>query len=110
MRRAGGTRGPTDIALILIVEAILFLAFAGGSAWYFTWFTGKHGGTPGKLILRLKVVGSNGAPLTYARAFSRFWGMILSLLCCYIGVIMVAFDDEKRALHDRLCDSRVVKQ
>ena len=25
-----------------------------------------------------------------------------------IGYIMVAFDEEKRALHDRICDTRVI--
>jgi hypothetical protein len=29
-------------------------------------------------------------------------------LACSIGFIMAGFDDEKRALHDRMCDTRVV--
>jgi hypothetical protein len=27
---------------------------------------------------------------------------------CYIGYIMVAFDQEKRSLHDHICNTRVV--
>jgi uncharacterized RDD family membrane protein YckC len=27
----------------------------------------------------------------------------------YIGYIMAGFDDEKRTLHDRICDTRVIK-
>jgi uncharacterized RDD family membrane protein YckC len=27
----------------------------------------------------------------------------------FIGYLMAAFDDQKRALHDRICDTRVVR-
>lgn len=110
MRRSGGSYGGMNIMLILSLEGIFFLIIFGLSAWYFTWFTVKRGATPGKLLLHLKVVRADGVPLTYARAFGRLCGLILSFVCCYIGVIMVGFDDEKRALHDRLCDTCVVKQ
>jgi uncharacterized RDD family membrane protein YckC len=38
----------------------------------------------------------------------RFSAEILSGLIFYIGYIMVAFDSEKRALHDRICNTRVI--
>jgi hypothetical protein len=34
---------------------------------------------------------------------------LLSSLTLAIGYIMAAFDDEKRSLHDRICDTRVIR-
>jgi len=33
---------------------------------------------------------------------------MVSGLACYIGYIIVAFDDQKRALHDHMCNTRVI--
>jgi uncharacterized RDD family membrane protein YckC len=76
---------------------------------YTTFFLGKFGATPGKMALGLKVIRSDGGRITYGRAVGRFFGEYLSGLILGIGYIMVAFDEEKRALHDHICDTRVVK-
>jgi len=76
---------------------------------YYVFFHGRFGATPGKMALRLKVIRSDGSPLTYGRAFGRYFGDMLSQITLYIGYIMAAFDDEKRALHDRICDTRVIR-
>lgn len=75
---------------------------------YQTFFLGRYGATPGKMLLRLKVVRPDGSPLTYWRSFGRFWASMVSYLTCYIGYIIAAFDDEKRALHDHICSTRVI--
>lgn len=75
---------------------------------YATFFVGKFGGTPGKLALGLLVVRADCSRVSYGRAFGRFFAEFLSGLILCIGYIMAAFDDEKRALHDRICDTRVV--
>ena len=76
---------------------------------YTIFFLGSYGATPGKMALGLKVVRSDGSKITYGRAFGRYWADILSSLTLSIGYIIAAFDEEKRALHDRICDTRVVK-
>ncbi len=76
---------------------------------YVTWFVGRFGATPGKMALGLKIVKPDGDDLTYMQAFGRFWGEMLSSIIMGIGYLMVAFDDEKRALHDRICTTRVVR-
>lgn len=72
-------------------------------------FVGKFGATPGKMVLRLRIVRADGSPVSYGRAAGRFFAEWLSAIILNIGYIMAGFDDEKRALHDRLCDTRVVK-
>ena len=45
-----------------------------------------------------------------ARAAIRFFGLLLSDLTMYIGYMMVAFDPQRRALHDYIADTRVIKR
>ena len=77
---------------------------------YTVFFLGKFGATPGKMVCKLKVVLPNGSPIGYGRAFGRVLAEILSQLVLYIGYIIAAFDSEKRALHDHICGTRVVKR
>jgi uncharacterized RDD family membrane protein YckC len=75
---------------------------------YSTFFIGKFGATPGKMAVKIKVIRSDGAPVSFGRAFGRYWANLLSGMICYVGYIIAAFDAEKRSLHDRICDTRVV--
>jgi len=78
-------------------------------ACYEVFFVGKMGATPGKMALGLKVVRPNGMPVDLPRAFGRYFAKMLSAIILFIGYIMAGFDAEKRALHDMICDTRVVK-
>ncbi len=89
------------------ISTLLSLCIAIG---YETFFTGKWGATIGKMACGLKVVTPEGDKVTYSRAFGRYFAKIVSSLILLIGYIMAAFDDEKRALHDRICDTRVVRK
>jgi uncharacterized RDD family membrane protein YckC len=82
----------------------LLIAFA-----YEVFCVGRFGGTPGKLLLRMRIVRSDSSRLTYPRAAIRFFGKMLSDLTMYIGYIMVGFDSQRRALHDYIADTRVIK-
>src|SRR5262249_33700407 len=95
---------------------------AGPPAWFFLlefgfiamrfgyeiFFLGKYGATPGKMVCKLRVVSADGTRFGYGRAAGRTFAEMLSGMICYIGYIMVAFDGEKRALHDHICSTRVV--
>jgi len=71
-------------------------------------FVGKWGATPGKMILKLKIVTPEGGPISYLRALARFLCYFIDNLTFLIGYIIAAFDPEKRALHDRICNTRVI--
>jgi uncharacterized RDD family membrane protein YckC len=68
----------------------------------------RFGGTLGKLICRIRVVTAQGARLSYGHAFLRALAQWVSLLPCGMGYVLVAFDREKRALHDFICNTRVI--
>ncbi len=70
---------------------------------------GKYGATLGKMACGLKVVMPDGSPVSTGRAFGRYLAEIVSGLILYIGYIMAGFDDEKRALHDHIASTRVIR-
>ncbi len=108
-----GRRG-VDLDLLhgplVAVWAITVLVQIAIQAGYNTVFVGKYAATPGKMVCGLKVVLSDGGKVSYLRALGRFWAEMVSGIILYIGYLMAAWDDEKRALHDHMCNTRVVKK
>lgn len=104
---SGGEPSPLQIAMILLGYALVFVFSLG----YSVWFLARYGATPGKMALGLKVVTPEGGSITLGKAFARFFAELLSGMVCYIGYIMVAFDkEERKALHDILCNTRVIRK
>ena len=92
-----------------IAPTLLQFGFLFVQMGYEVLFLGKYGATPGKMACGLKVVTSDGGKISYGRAVGRFFAQILSGLTCYIGYIIAGFDTpQKRALHDHICNTRVV--
>jgi uncharacterized RDD family membrane protein YckC len=87
----------------------IYLVLFGVSLAYDIYFLTQKGATPGKMAMGLKVITANGGPITAGRAIGRYFARLVSQIILYIGFIMAGFDDEKRALHDRLCDTRVIR-
>jgi uncharacterized RDD family membrane protein YckC len=76
---------------------------------YFTFFVGSCGQSPGKMLFRLKVVRVDGQEMTYGRALVRSLCWILSLLPFGLGFLMIAWTRHKRALHDMLAGTSVIR-
>jgi uncharacterized RDD family membrane protein YckC len=76
---------------------------------YFTWFHGISGQTPGKMLLRLRVIGANGKPITPGTAFLRWTGYLLSGLVFFSGFLWIAFDRRKQGWHDKIALTLVVR-
>lgn len=88
--------------LVLICYEVLMLKYRGA--------------TLGKMACGLKVVRADGSSLGWGVSFGRFfmWNIVTSgipyvnSILMLISGIMAGTDSEKRALHDRVCDTRVV--
>lgn len=65
--------------------------------------------TVGKKILNLKVTDEAGNRISFARATGRHFAKYLSAMILFIGYIMAAFTDRKRALHDSIAGTLVRK-
>jgi uncharacterized RDD family membrane protein YckC len=77
---------------------------------YQVWLTSRFGGTLGKLALGLRVITVKGENLSLGHSVGRYFAQYVSGVILGIGYIMAAFDEEKRALHDRICNTRVIKK
>src|SRR4030095_6894367 len=68
------------------------------------------GGQPlGKMALQIKVVSMDGGPLTFGQAAGRYFATFLSAIILCIGFIMAGIRTDKRALHDLLAGTRVIR-
>lgn len=103
--RSGSGQVPAAFQALQLLFNLGYLALRVS---YEIFFLGKYGATPGKMACGLQVITADGGKLSYGRAAGRAFAEILSGLICYIGYIIAAFDDEKRALHDHICNTRVV--
>lgn len=79
------------------------------SGLYQTLFVGWRGQTPGKILLKLKIVRTSGAEVGYGRAFLRWLGRILSFFLFGVGFLMIAFTKERQGLHDKIARTYVIR-
>ncbi|MGD9371632.1 MAG: RDD family protein, partial [Desulfobacterales bacterium] len=103
------TSPENPFAIMSFIPVLILLQYAIPAA-YDTWFVGKYGATPGKMACKLKVVVADRSRVSFLRAFGRHFAKWLSSMILLIGFIMAAFDDEKRTLHDRVCETRVIRR
>jgi uncharacterized RDD family membrane protein YckC len=104
------TRSRPDILQMLALEGRLVLVNLVLAGAYDIWMVGRFGATLGKLALQLRIVRGDGGKVSYGRALGRHCAKYLSSFTLCIGYIMAGIDEEKRSLHDRICDTRVIKK
>ena len=68
------------------------------------------GTTIGKRSMNLDVVKSDGGRCGFWQALGRTLASVLSLLLLGVGYLMVAFREDKRALHDLMASTVVIKR
>ncbi|NMC57810.1 MAG: zinc-ribbon domain-containing protein [Candidatus Methanofastidiosa archaeon] len=78
---------------------------------YIVYFEGGKGATPGKMVMKLKVIGTDGRmPIGYGTAVIRWIGKIISAVVLLLGYIWILFDAEKQGWHDKIANTFVVKE
>ncbi len=75
--------------------------------WYF--WTQQDGQTPGKRLMNLRVVKTDGSPLSDTDAIVRYIGYYINTFVFMIGWIWALFDDRGQGLHDKLAGTVVVR-
>jgi uncharacterized RDD family membrane protein YckC len=115
IRTQGAASNPA-LAGMAAFGAVFFLCYFVVLICYEVLFLRYRGATPGKMACGLRVVRANGSSLGWGAAIGRFvmWNVVtgaipyLNFILMLISGIMAGTDGEKRALHDRVCDTRVV--
>jgi uncharacterized RDD family membrane protein YckC len=74
------------------------------------WFWKKYLGTPGKMILRLRVVDAKtGQALSTPQAIGRYLGYYVSAIPFLLGFFWIGIDKRKQGFHDKLAGTVVVR-
>ncbi len=77
---------------------------------YYGWFNQNKGATPGKLLMGLRVANAeDGTRIGYVRSFCREISKIFSFGLLFIGVFIAVFRKDKRALHDLMCGTKILR-
>lgn len=116
IRTQGTVSTNPAVAGIAAFGAVFFLCYFVVLTCYEVLFLRYRGATPGKMACGLKVVRSDGSSLGWGASIGRFvmWNVVtsaipyLNFILMLVSGIMAGSDGEKRALHDRVCDTRVV--
>ena len=94
----GEVSGSTGVSTVLgIVYYVYF------------WSSYGKGQTLGSRALNIRVVKTDGSYLDLLGAFLRYIGLVISVICLFIGVIWAAFDVQKQGWHDKIAGTYVVK-
>jgi uncharacterized RDD family membrane protein YckC len=98
-----GNAGPL---MLLLTLAGAFLTTA-----YFVVFHGMDGQTVGKRVFHLRVVGADRQRISYRRALLRWIGTVgLGVASIGLGILWIVWSREKRAWHDFLARTWVVRE
>jgi len=100
-----GTAGALVSAMIAIASILLSLL-------YFPYFWQKSGRTPGMRIFGIRVVRDrDGGPVTWGSAILRYIGFFIDTIVfgIPIGYLWVFFDKRRRAWHDLIGGTVVIK-
>ena len=87
----------------------VFIGFSVTLLYFTLFWSSKFQGTPGKIVLGLKIVDVNGNKISYFTALIRYISTIISSLFLGIGYLLIIFDGKKQALHDKLASTYVIK-
>lgn len=98
---------PPPTGLLILIGCFYLFSFSLQII-YPAYFVAKHGATWGKMALGLAVVNEDGSRVTGGRSIGRAFAELLNQFTCAIGYIIAGFDEEKRALHDHICSTRVI--
>jgi uncharacterized RDD family membrane protein YckC len=101
-----------QVLILPMAPLLSFLALLNGG--YLSTFVAAGGQTIGKMAAGIRVVPADpGAPrserVSFGQAVVRAAGYLASALPAGLGFLPAFFGEERRALHDRLADTRVVK-
>ena len=108
--RAGPQADPAALLPSLLAAAgTINLTFFALQMAYSVFFWVRFGATPGKMAVGIKVVTSAGGPITLGQGVGRYFATVLSSLLLGVGHMMAGWDGEKRALHDRIAGTRVIR-
>jgi uncharacterized RDD family membrane protein YckC len=98
---------PTTLGRIIVstIGAVTFLITYFGYPIFFWVVVGQ---TPGKRLLGLMVLQSNGQRLKVGRAFLRALCYWISAIALFLGFLWILIDDKREGWHDKIAHTKVI--
>lgn len=91
--------GPAEILISWVLPIVAIVLF-----WKY------KQGTPGKMMLSIRIIDEKThGPLSWAQCIGRYLAYIPSMLVLFLGYLWVAWEPRKRAWHDMLAGTLVVR-
>lgn len=75
---------------------------------YFALFWTLIGSTPGKILLGLRILRTNGKKMTFFHSLVRAFSYYISAIVFFLGFIWIIFDKRRQALHDKIAGTIVI--
>lgn len=109
-----------DGAILLALEWLLLLGsdaavggvlgVALGGVYYWFFWTDRGGQTPGKMVMKIRVVKVDGGPLNSADSLVRYGGYVINSLPFLFGLgwLWAVIDPRRQGWHDKLARTCVV--
>ncbi|HEX4046990.1 MAG TPA: RDD family protein [Elusimicrobiota bacterium] len=91
----GIMNGKWDFAIAWAIYNLLFLKWLGGAS-------------PGKQVMKLRVVSQNGLPLDKAQRMRRSFFSVISIYAGFLGYLWALWEPQRRTWHDLVAGTRVV--
>jgi uncharacterized RDD family membrane protein YckC len=91
--------GIAHVGPICLIVALAY--FAGMWTW--------KGTTIGGIVLKLKVVRTDGRPLTFVVALVRGLAAAFSTVILFLGFLWIAWDKDKQGWHDKIAGTEVIR-
>ena len=100
-----GTRTATALVAGSLLLWLLYAFYYVVHGW------ARRGGTPGLRLLGLRLADTrHQVPIGWARTLLRLVGMLLSTLTLGVGFLLPAFREDRRALHDLVAGTEVLRR
>jgi hypothetical protein len=97
----------TDLLLGRFSSVFSWGAFFIG--WFTLWNLLGRGRTPGKFLLRLRVIRLDGKPLGWWGSFARAGGYGASAATIFLGFLEAIWHPNRQAMHDKIAGTVVLK-
>ncbi|MFI5000403.1 MAG: RDD family protein [Reyranellales bacterium] len=110
---SGGSNNEDRNLVTVIVGAVIGVALMIVIGWLYEALltSSPKGATLGKQAVGVRIVRADGTQLSFGRATARYFlkAMITPMVPFAIGYLLAAFTAGKRALHDFMADTLVIK-
>ena len=103
---AGQTTSGVTFTAMNAIGLILVIVWSVG---YEIFFWSTKGQTPGKMIMGIKIVTTDGGSIGVGKAILRLIGYAISGIVFFLGFLWIIWDKEKQGWHDKIAGTYVVK-